>query len=319
MCLLIAGACCAAESLEKLPAPHLYPADQLTSIPSPAEYPDECSAAGLEMAPGKIQLRGINSIRIETADADDAESAADHLLVFFQDQSISLTAPPGGFPQATAIFYDLNPLSAFFSSMPIDYWDDITFALESPDNLILSNVNIVHNQRLIANWTGSIELADPNHSRWSLADIIRNTKRLQLPGSPNGIALCAVMELGKNDGNKYSEEFPGGWCSEFASWVFRRNGWNTPAGSIGSDDLRGYFEARSRLYAAEDIYSQRYMLRMGDYLSFWNGSHSGIFLAYIDDPAQPGAATRVWTIEGGGTVSIFQRTLADFDHAGCAQ
>jgi len=263
--------------------------------------------------------RGWNEVYLTVAPEAGAESSAEHVALFFQERPIWLGGRPDGFPAGFTMYYDLAPVSSFLQSLPIDYWDDITLATDCGDALTVSALKIKHNGQWILDWHGRQTLVSPAASRWNLSMSILASKLAVCPASPNGIAYWAFTELGKDDGEKYSDEHPGGWCSEFSAWVLRRNGWNTPAGAIASHNMRAFFDERDRLYDISQIYAGEYVCGMGDYVSMHNGGHSGLFLSYIDSSSGPLPSTRVYTIEGGGAIRVYIRTLNEFDHIGSAQ
>ncbi|MBN1355114.1 hypothetical protein JXA40_02475 [bacterium] len=278
----------------------------------------------LEMGPGilsmlKEDFRGVSTVRISIDSNPESGSAADHLVLYFQHHPVWLMSPSGEFNPGAVLLYDLSGISEYLRLLPIDVWDSLVFALENPDDLTLSAITVKHNNQTILDWNGTATLTGSGISRLDMGISILSSKLSQCPETPNGIAFRALQELGKDDGTKYADESPGGWCSEFAAWVLRHHGWDTPAGSIGSRHMRDFFLGYDRLFAIEDVYSGDYTIQMGDYLSMFDGVHSGLFLAYLGPPGPPGPGTRVLTIEGGSRVELCTRCLEDFDHIGNAQ
>jgi len=250
---------------------------------------------------------------------ESSSGIVEHLELCFHDTCIELHGPGNTFPPGMFIRYDFIGVNEILETIPVDYWDSITLVLPGDGDLSIAYVKITHNNSVMLQWTGLMELSSAGQTHWNLAQAINNTKLDNLSTLPNGKAYWALQEIGKNDGTKYSETSPGGWCSEFTAWVFRHNGWPAPQGSIGSQHMRAFFSDRNRLYTIQQIYDGEYVLQMGDYMSMFNEGHSGIFLEYIDSPDQPEPSTRILTIEGGSLVSIFIRQLSALDHAGNAQ
>ncbi len=287
----------------------------------PPDDPSQTCIAATGLTQSKLHAvqRGPNSVRLTVSTGDEAGSTASFIDLLFDQHTVRLMSPSGGFTPGARLLYDLTPLSAYFDTFPSDCWDSLTLVYDDPDTLILSGIEVIRNGSRILAYSGEILLEGSGVSRRCFASEILITKQASCPGAPNGIAWHAFNELGKDDGEKYSPEFPGGWCSEFASWVMRRNGWNTPQGSIGSRHMREFFLEYDRLFTIDQVYSGEYTPAMGDYLSMWMGGHSGLFLSFVDPDAPIEPSSRIITIEGGGVVSVYERTLADIDHVGRAQ
>ena len=283
--------------------------------------PDQSNASVTGLSQPKLHAvqRGPSSVRLTVWSSEEAGSTAAFIDLLFDQHAVRLMSTPGGFAPGARLLYDLTPLSAYFDTFSSDCWDSLTLVFDDPDSLIVSDIEVIRNGSRILAFSGEILLDGSAMSRRCLAPEVAVTKQASCPGPPNGIAWHAFNELGKDDGEKYSPSFPGGWCSEFASWVMRRNGWNTPQGSIGTRHMREFFLEYDRLFTIDQVYSGEYTPAMGDYLSMWNGGHSGLFLAFIDPDAPIDPTSRIITIEGGGVVSVCERTLADIDHVGRAQ
>lgn len=305
--------------------PHISPVEHLDSaeeiLPCLPDDPDDWALFSPldKQSPACKLTRGPSSIRLRIADEPEADSTAAFIDLHFQEHVIRLMSPPGGFGRNMLLLYDLVPLASFFDSFSSDCWDSLTLVFNDDDSMTIGEFLVIHNGSLILDWSGSQTLSDNLMSRQGFAREILATKVDQCPGTANGIAWWALCESGKDDGEKYSPTFPGGWCSEFASWVMRHNGWSTPQGSIGTRHLREYFAQFGRLYTINDVYTGLHTPTMGDYLSMWNGGHSGIFLGFSDPDPEISPDTSIITIEGGGLVSIHTRTLSDIDHVGDAR
>ena len=258
--------------------------------------------------------RGIHYIEICIDAMPEAASDAEYLTLWFHQQPILLMGLPGGFPCAVCLLYNFDCIGSVIESIPSDDWDDLTLSIESDDNIGINRVRMIHNNQTVIDWHGYQFLGASQTSRWNLSRISDMTKLVHGGEDINGYLYWALRELGKDDGTKYAEEFPGGWCSEFASWVYRHNGWFSPQGSIGTADLRNFFNQYGRLYDIQDVYAGDHCPGMGDYLSMWNGGHSGILIRIIDPVIGPG--TQIMTVEGGSLVGLYIRTLADIDHIG---
>lgn len=261
-----------------------------------------------------LETRGQSYMLISIGDDDESGSMAEYLTLWFYRQTVRLSGTSCGFPGGIYLMYDFSAIQSVLVGLEPDDWDILTLGNEFNDNVNITSLRIVHNGQTILNWTGSKYVGGLSASRWNLSQEIEFSKKVQCPDNTNGFAHWAIMDLGKDDGTKYSETSPGGWCSEFASWVYRHNGWDTPTGSIASDDLRQFFDVRDRLYSIDEIYNGIYTPVMGDYLSMFNQSHSGIFLGWTDPPGMPSPTSGIITIEGGSVVGLYLRTLADLDH-----
>jgi len=198
-------------------------------------------------------------------------------------------------------------------------WDEISFWTNSGDGIQVARVIIVHSGVEILDWSVNRWLDAPNETTLGTG-AMQMVRKLQQVGNTDHAAIhFAARELGKTNGYKYGSGRL--WCSEFASWCLWKEGFWTPAGNIGTDDMKAWFSSRGRLYTRSQVTSESYVMRAGDYLSLWGGDHSALFVEWIDSTTNITNATRFRTIEGntGQRVAVRTRTVADIDRVGKAQ
>jgi len=268
---------------------------------------------------------GTNTIRIYVTNTSKAGSSCDYIyLDFGPDKNLRLRGYSSGtsFPRGGVITWDLSEQQyrAFMESVDQESWDYICLRTESKDGIKIKKIMIYHSSEKILNWNVGEWLSSPDYSRMGLAAKILNTKLKNLKKPTQAAVHYGLRELGKTDGYKYGTGEL--WCSEFASWCLRKNGWDTPTGSIGTSSMRNFFDNLGRLYTQSHILSGTYNPKMGDYLSLRDGGHSAIFVKWIDDPNKGiNKNSSLQTIEGntGKAVRIRIREVGDIDHVGKAQ
>ena len=275
---------------------------------------------------GTGPMTGTNKIYIYIADSPNtAGSEAEYIYMDFgPDDHLRLLGFQSGtpFPLGAGMVWDLSSpdIEEFMESLNQESWDYVTLRTVSSDGIKIDRVKIIHSSETILDWNYQDWLDSPNDSHLGLAAKIlhRQMKDLQLP--LQAAVNFGLRDLGKSNGYKYGTG--SAWCSEFASWCLRRDGWDTPTGSFGTSDMRDFFDDLGRLYTQSQILNGTYVPQTGDYFSLWDGGHS-VILAYWVDDISGGitTGTQFKTIEGncGQAVRTVTRTVADIDHVGKAQ
>ncbi len=263
-----------------------------------------------------------NSIQITVADDHpNASSNADSLWMYFtRGHRVRLHSSTGSFTAGASYTWDLNDVGDWLEDhIKTDYWDEIGLKNDSNDGVKIRRIRIIHSSQTILDWTCNAFLDASRMEPYSflvLTAKILETKLNQVGNTWIPQIHWAAREIGKTDGRKYGA-LPGEkWCSEFASWCLRKGLWPTPTGNIGSGSMEDCFEDLGRKFTHNQLINGDYQLHVGDYIRFeWEdgGHHSGIFIEYIDDPANPTNATTVRTIEGNAssTVKVARRVFKD--------
>ncbi len=278
----------------------------------------------------------LNRPRAEEMDNDpDALRGISYMLIWMRrcnNTVISLhfgdshTLVIGGYvsPGWWAISFE----GAWFTGIPTDNWDRLYIRNEMDSSILIGYIEIIHSDYLILKkWyePHSLGRATGLNQRLHLFRDISNTKLqtmfnfgggfLRNPKlAENPIVCCGAEELGKTDGYKYAGHNKA-WCSEFASWLLRRAGLDTPQGNISVNDMEWWFSHHGVLHT--NVYSTA--LSTGTYLNLWNKQHSAIFLEYVDEhPIYSNPNTQIRTIEGnaGGKVFLGTRLLSDISSYG---
>jgi len=223
------------------------------------------------------------------------------------------------FPGGWALTWDLEALRDYLEDMPQDNWDEISLVTPSGDGILIDRVIVVHSGMEILDWDADRWLDSPDESALGCAAMITERKLEHVGHSDNAAIHFGALELGKTDGFKYGTGNL--WCSEFASWELYKEGFMTPYGNIGTDNMKAWFEDRGRLYTRSQVTSKTYVPRQGDYLSINGGGHSCLFLEWVDSTDTITTSTRFRTLDGnwGQTVTIVTRTVAEIDRVGNAQ
>jgi len=241
---------------------------------------------------------------------------------FGSDYHLRLWGKSSGksFPPGYVFTWDLNDVSDWLDGVPQEAWDYITLRTISSDGLFIDRLIIKHSSQEILDWYVKDWLDSPNDSHLGLAAMILERK-LQTYSHPTQAAVhYGLRELGKTDGDKYGTS--SAWCSEFASWCLRRDGWSTPKGSISTKHMKNYFDNLNRLYTQSDLYNGKYTPAAGDYLSLNDGGHSAIFFDWVGGkPSKITSSSKFRTVEGnyGSAVRIGTRYASSIDHVGKAQ
>jgi len=308
---------------------NVYPMapDEEPSVIEAPEYENDLlgthETQGLSDGTGPVV--GMNKIEISIMNSPRAGSHCDFIYMDFgPDKNLRLWGYPSGksFPKSGIISWDLSDQQkrSFMESLDQESWDYITLRATSTDGIKINRVVIVHSSEEILNWRVSDWLESPSHSHLGLASKILSTKLKKLKNPTQAAVHYGLRELGKTDGYKYGTVSL--WCSEFASWCLRKDGWDTPTGSIGTTNMKNFFNSLGRLCTQSEILDGTYVPEIGDYLSLWDGQHSAIFVKWVDDPKKGiNNETQFTTIEGncGKTVRIKIRKVGDIDHVGMAR
>lgn len=309
------------------PAVHALPEGvQPYDIPA-REFVADVSGAGEEssgyrLGDGDGPMVGSNYVRIYIGTHINAATAADYIIMNYgRGRNMRLYGYYSGsgysFPRGWTLTWDLAGTVA--EDYPQEMWDEISFWTNSGDGLQIARVIIVHSGVEILDWSVNRWLDAPHETTLGTAAMMLERKLQHVGDTDHAAINFAARELGKTNGYKYGSGAE--WCSEFASWCLWKEGFWTPTGSIGTTDMKNWFSARGRLYTRTQVRNKSYNLRTGDYLSLWSGSHSALFVEWIDSTTTITNATRFRTIEGntGDHVDVRTRTVGDIDRVGSAQ
>jgi len=314
-----------AEGLEPLEIePAFFEPDDLGGIDSRAKV----------MGGSTGPLVGTNYIRIYiSGDHVNAGSNTDYIHMRFGQRSgnddgssayqIKLWGHWDGadntFPRSWTLTWDLTSVRDYLESMPQDNWDHISLRTPSGDGMLIHRVVVVHSGWEILDWTVNRWLDAPDETTLGCAAMITERKLQHVGHSDHAAIHAGALEIGKTNGYKYGTGNL--WCSEFASWALWKEGWPTPAGNIGTDNMKAWFAARGRLYTRAQVRNKTYVPKQGDYLSINNGGHSCLFLDWLDPTGTITDGTRFRTLDGNWsqTVRIVERTVAEIDRVGKAQ
>ncbi len=279
-------------------------------------------------------LVGSNYIRMVVSDDHvNAGSNTDYIYARFGQRSgdedgseaweLRLWSPWNGsdnvFERGATITWDLESVRGFLESMPQDSWDQISFVTPSGDGILVDRLVVVHSGMEILDWNVNRWLDSPDDTSLGCGAMIAERKLDHVSHSANAAIHFGALEIGKTNGSKYGTGRL--WCSEFASWSLWNEGFMTPYGNIGTDNMKAWFEARGRLYTRSQVINRTYVPRQGDYLSINGGGHSCLFLEWVDPTDTITTSTRFRTLDGnwGETVTIVTRTVAEIDRVGKAQ
>jgi len=253
----------------------------------------------------------------------NAGSEANYIWMYFGwNRRIKLNGVDGTrFPRGWWVSWNLNNVSPseYLETIPTDAWDDVHLVNSFGDGIKINRMKIRHSSVTILDWNCNAWLDGSKmekHGKLGLAAKILAKKLGYVGNRWTPQIHWAARELGKTKGSKYGTN--GAWCSEFASWCLRKALWDTPSESIGSDDMENYFNSKGRKYTKGQILNKQYTLKEGDYLRLFGGTHSGLFIRYIDNYNSPTNNTRIQTIEGniGSKVGVRTRTLGDLHSVG---
>ncbi len=271
---------------------------------------------------GDGPMIGENYIKLYIGTHSSAGSNTDYIIMNYgRGRNIRLYGYYSGgdysFPRNWWLQWDLGSTDVL--NFPQDSWDEISFWTPSGDGIQVARVMVVHSGVEVLDWSVNRWLDAPGETTLGCAAMLVERKLQHVNHTDHAAIHAAALELGKTNGYKYGDGSL--WCSEFASWALWREGFWTPQGNIGTDDMKDWFSARGRLYTPAQVRSKSYDLRTGDYLSLWGGDHSALFVEWIGDTTTITNATQFRTIEGntGQHVDIRTRIVGDIDRVGSAQ
>ncbi len=265
----------------------------------------------------------------------NAGSSADYLWMRFgSEHKLKLWGiDHTRFPKGWWIQWDLNECSDFLETVRADSWDEIHLENPGGDGMLLRRITIVHSGTTIVDWRCNEWLdgsRGEKYGRLGLAAQILQHKLSKVDKTWVPQIHWAARELGKTDWRKYGNDEP--FCSEFAAWCLGKALWDVPEaaekadGRWGSRQMENWFEARDRKFDAADVTAKRYTLTAGDYLRVFDGTHSALFVRYLDGdantgPRTPTLNTRIQTIEGNtsATVRVRERTISSITSIGSAR
>ncbi len=270
-------------------------------------------------------LEGENYIIIEIGDAPDAGTTADRIMFLVGDSfTINLLGGSQYFVPGAALRYNLpgsNP--GGYKRIKADAWDSLRLRFASQDAMLIQRVVLVKSSEGVLD-----ARVDDWLDRYSKAviDLSLQTaaRKWEALGRTRVTSLFyAGQDLGQTGSRKYVNRDVK-WCSEFASYMIRKNGLPTPRGSITTGDMKRFFSKHHRLFTPADVEANKYTIRPGDYMSINNGGHSVLFREWIDGPPVPGKidpSKLFYTIEGNvaNMARLQARAWKDVDAIGNAQ
>jgi len=270
-----------------------------------------------------------NYLVLELGSHANAGSNVAGIELWIGDHWRLLAAPAGGFAPNQILTYNFNntPCPDCWNAMHPEDWDEIRLITQSKDGLQVARVQFVHSDELILE-TDVDAWLDEYYGAVLDFSIDTAVARWAEIGDTRITALYyAAQDLGQTGESKYLN-IDRAWCSEFASWAIRQTGLNTPVGSIGTNDMSGYFAGVNRKYTKAQVQAGDYMPGAGDYIALWatanepTGSHSVLFWRWTTLAGRrPQTGDRFDTIEGNtcNAVRIRNRKWEDVVFVGKAQ
>ena len=273
-----------------------------------------------------------NYIIVELGDDASAGSAAASIQ-FRIGRNFTINLVNGGndFVAGSALRYDLpGGCADCYKAIPPDDWDDLKLETTSSDGMQTHRVVLVKSYETLLDVTLDTWL-DRYYQRVLDLSIDTALRKWDEVGVTRVTDLYyAGQDLGKTGSIKYvNRDTP--WCSEFAAYMIRKNGLaDVPAGSIGTADLKDYFENKGRRYWASDVARGDYTVKPGDYMSLWQnsanpcGRHSVLFRGWRGGTPRAGSFSpdqEFYTIEGnnGNSVRTTYRKWSDVYFIGKTQ
>jgi len=259
---------------------------------------------------GSGDLAGSNAAEIQFKVGDDFTI---HLLggagVFVADANLRYLLPGG--------------CAECYKSIPADDWKKLTLVTNSGNGIQIHRVVLVKSCETVLDVTVDAWLdkyyqkvldfsVDTAQDKWNDVGHTRVTP-----------IYYAAQDLGQTGAKKYVNADVW-WCSEFASYMFRKSGLSTPSGSIGTDDLLEWFQDNGRYHSRASVENGTYTVKPGDYMCVNDGGHSVIFRGWVaETPSSQDFDdnSRFTTIEGnnGNAVRTGTRTWGSVDWVGGTQ
>ena len=277
---------------------------------------------------------GKNSVVISISDEHAwAGSNADKIYLYFgEGKRLGLIAD---FKKGKKYSWTLSNDLLSKLKIPQDDWDNLSLRTTSDDGMLLERVQIKHSDQLILD-TNDLDgfywfiddpqgrwLDYPNQKKIDFVFLIAMSKLERIEGSSTRPVFWGLMELGKTNGCKYGNKYcDKNWCSEFASWCYRKSGYNTPSGNIrnGVSSLKDWFKNHGGLYSRWDILTEKYKPKNGDYMAVNGNSHSVIFVEWINREPNtcPTELTKFRVINGSNRKAVRLSTykVGDVDAVG---
>ncbi len=250
----------------------------------------------------------------------NAGSSVRAIELWIGDHRFFRGAPLDGFKPSTNLFYDFNNNAdpSLWEAIDPDDWDTVKLVTESGDGIQVKRVEMVHSSEQVLDTEVNAWL-DRHYGKILDFSIDIATKRWERVGySRISVIYYASQDLGQTGCIKYIST-DHAWCSEFASFQFRRIGINTPlpAGTnIATSTLKTWFQDHSRYFSRADVESGKYRVKPGDYFAVNatsdepDGSHSVIFREWASMAGtDPRSGDIYRTIEGnsGNAVRLRER------------
>ena len=297
------------------------PPDQI--IPDPGQGGAQPAAPFAQYPPGLIGDEADevedcpleNYFVMETGSHVNAGSTVEAIELRLSDFIVYLLAPSGGFQPNQIIQWDFNNSSCptCWDWMDPDGWDIVKLVNESSDGIQVAKVSMVHSSMTVLESEPNAWL-DRRYARvldFSIENALTRWDELFL--TRRTALYYASQDLGQTGSVKYVNADTA-WCSEFTSWAIRKTGLNTPSGSIGTADMKSWFQSVNRFYWQIQVEKGDYDLLPGDYLSIRNGDHSVLFVGWKSMAGEhPRDGDVFYTIEGNTckSVRIRERTWGD--------
>lgn len=289
------------------------------------QIPPDLKGDGTTYTENHAGLMCDNSILIEIGSHANAGSSASEIqLKVGGSFTIHLLGGAGVFVPGAALLYTIpGSCSDCYKSIPADDWDNLRLVSNSGDGIQIQRFVLVKSCEtvldvLVDDWLDrhyqkvldfSIDTAG---DKW---DDVGHTRVTDI--------YYGAQDLGQTGAKKYVNADVW-WCSEFASYMIRKNGLSTPTGSIGTEDLKNWFQSHGRYHTRAEVEATSYTVRAGDYMSLWDGGHSVLFRGWVSE--SPGAQgfdgdSEFRTIEGnsGNAVRTQTRKWSDVDFVGGTQ
>lgn len=289
------------------------------------QIPPDLKGDGTTYTENHAGLMCDNSILVEIGSHANAGSSASEIqLKIGGSFTIHLLGGAGAFVPGAALLYTIPGSCAdCYKSIPADDWDNLRLVSNSGDGIQVHRfvlvkscetvLDVVVDDWLDKHYQKVLDFSiDTAGDKW---DDVGHTRVTDL--------YYAAQDLGQTGAKKYVNADVW-WCSEFASYMIRKNGLSTPTGSIGTDDLKNWFQSHGRYHTRAEVEGTSYTVRAGDYMSLWDGGHSVLFRGWVSEsPGTQGfdGDSEFRTIEGnsGNAVRTQTRKWSDVDFVGGTQ
>lgn len=291
----------------------------------PSEIPWDVKGDGTTYTENHSGLMCDNSILIELGSHANAGSNAKEIQFKVGDGfTIHLLGGAGVFVPGAALLYKLpGSCEECYKSIPPDDWDKLTLVTNTGDGIQIHRVVLVKSCETVLDVTVDAWLDKYYQKVLDFSVDTAGDKWDDVGHSRVTDIYYAAQDLGQTGAQKYVNADVW-WCSEFASYMIRKNGLSTPTGSIGTSDLLDWFQDHGRYRTRAQVKALTYTVRAGDYMSLWDGGHSVIFRGWVNETPKSqdfDDESEFNTIEGnaGNAVRTQTRKWGDVDWVGSTQ